>query len=580
MMRFIRSLHHSSILFNRPVDMTDLLIVGAGPAGLSAAIKAKQLNKDLRVVVVEKAAEVGLHTLSGAVIEPRALDELLPNWRELNAPIYTKATNDKMLFLTKNDGYVLPNPPDMHNEGNFIVSLSQVVKWLGTIAEELGVEIYSGISASNLVIKNNKVLGIATSEVGLDKQFNKTAQYDPGMILLSPITLLAEGCHGSLSKQLINHFNLRKNSEPQTYGIGLKEVWEIDPNKHENGLIVHSVGWPLDYKTYGGSFLYHFTDENNRKLVSTGYVVGLDYWNPNTNPYKTFQQYKTHPLIRQYLQGGQCISYGARALNEGGWQSLPKLTVDGCALIGCSAGFLNLPKIKGTHLAMKSGMLAAESVVAAKTTAATPVIEMESDIQPFPVLNLLAYEENVKYKSWVGKELYQVRNSRPGFHYGLYAGLVYNGLDLFLTRGKTPWTFSHNSKGDYASLMPWKDAPAIEYPKPDGVVSFALLDNLARSGTNHNHVQPSHLRLNNNEIQCMVNKEVYGGPEANFCPAGVYEYLETTPYRLSNGKETKWKFQINSQNCVHCKTCDIKDPSQNINWTVPEGGGGPAYNLT
>eukprot|EP00835_Amoeboradix_gromovi_P002644 NODE_154_length_16838_cov_0.293327.p1 type:complete len:557 gc:universal NODE_154_length_16838_cov_0.293327:3364-1694(-) len=553
--QFIRAFHRSSILQNRPVDTTDLLIVGAGPAGLSAAIRAKQLNKDMRVIVVEKAASVGLHTLSGAVIEPRSLDELLPNWRD-SAPIYTKASDDKMLFLTKNQSFILPHPEDMHNTGNYIVSLSQVVKWLGEQAESMGVEIYSGISASELIIRDNKVLGIATSPVGLDKGFQKTSNFDPGMLLLSPITLLAEGCHGSCSKQLINHFDLRIN-EQQTYGIGVKEVWEIPPTNHQNGLVLHSVGWPLENSVYGGSFMYHFTDahQNGRNLVSIGLVVGLDYTNPNLSPYQEFQRYKTHPSIKQFLKGGKCISYGARAINEGGYQSLPKLTVNGAALIGCSAGFLNLPKIKGTHLAMKSGMLAAEAVVKQLPKSSNIRIETESQITPFKVLDIKDYEQAAKHDSWVGKELFSVRNSRPAFHLGLYAGLLYNGLDLFVLRHllkETPWTFSHG-KPDHATLQ-WPNK-SINYPKPDGVYSFPLLENLQRSGTNHNHVQPSHLRLKNEEVQVAINKPKYGGPEANFCPAGVYEYIELEkPVQLSNGEMSKYRFQINAQNCVHCKT--------------------------
>eukprot|EP00834_Sanchytrium_tribonematis_P000534 NODE_10_length_61504_cov_0.956502.p6 type:complete len:561 gc:universal NODE_10_length_61504_cov_0.956502:21682-23364(+) len=554
-----RSFSKTMLRRSRPVDVADLLIVGAGPSGLSAAIKAKQLNKNLRVVVVEKASEVGLHTLSGAVIETKALDELLPDWKN-SAPIYTPALEDKMLFLTKNDSFVLPLPPDMHNDGNYIVSLSQVVKWLGEQAENLGVEIYSGISASQLVRKDDKILGIATSEVGLDKSGEKTSNYDPGMLLLAPITLLGEGCHGSLSKQLIADFRLRQN-EPQTYGIGVKEVWEVPEENHQNGLIVHSVGWPLDQFTYGGSFQYHFTDaaKDGRKLISIGYVIGLDYWNVNTRPYMEFQRYKTHPTISQFLKGGKCISYGARALNEGGWQSLPKLNVDGAALIGCSAGFLNLPKIKGTHLAMKSGMLAAEEAVKGLSNLdSLPEIEDESQLIDFPVLNLSGYDDVVKNQSWVGKELYEVRNSRPSFHLGLYAGLLYNGLDLFVLRnlfkGNLPWTFSHG-KPDHERLFPANQCPPIDYPKPDGITSFPLLENLARSGTNHNHTQPSHLKLKNKDVQVKHNLPIFGGPEAKFCPAGVYEYLELEkPETLSDGTLVNHKFQINSQNCVHCKT--------------------------
>ena len=538
---------------SRPVDVADILIVGAGPAGLSAAIRAKQKNKELRVIVVEKASEVGLHTLSGAVIEPRALNELLPNWKE-SAPIYTEATEDKMLFLTKNHSVVLPHPESMNNHGNYIVSLSQVVKWLGEQAEALGVEIYSGISASELVIKNDKVLGIATSPVGLDKNSKPTSNYDPGMLLLAPITLLGEGCHGSLSKQFINRFQLRQNQH-QTYGIGLKEVWEVPKEQHQNGLVVHSVGWPLDQFTYGGSFLYHFTDANQRKLISVGLVLGLDYWNTNTRPYMAFQTLKTHPTISQFFKNGKCISYGARALNEGGWQSLPQLTMPGCALIGCSAGFLNLPKIKGTHLAMKSGMLAAdEAVEQLEKNKPDIAIEDESELKEFKVLDLSPYEQAVKYDSYVGKELYQVRNARPAFHLGLYGGLAYNGLDLFILKGKTPWTLSHG-KPDHLTLKPHSECPPIEYCKPDNELTFPLLDNLSRSGTNHNEAQPSHLQPKNDLDQLKHNLPIYDGPEGKFCPAGVYEYVDLPEQQtLSDGTRTKMKFQINSQNCVHCKT--------------------------
>ncbi|KAJ3293272.1 hypothetical protein HK104_004614 [Borealophlyctis nickersoniae] len=550
----------------RPEDEVDVCIVGAGPAGLSAAIRLRQLaekeGKELRVFVVEKGSEVGAHTLSGAVLEPRALHELIPDWKDKGAPLNTPATKDRMMFLTEKHAIPLPHPPQMNNKGNYIVSLSNFVKWLGEQAEEAGAEVYPGIAASEVLYnEDGSIAGIATNDVGIGRDGRPKDSFERGMAIKAKVTLFAEGCHGSLTKKVIRKFDLRKDSQHQTYGLGLKEVWELDPAKHEQGLVMHTIGWPMDMHTYGGSFMYHF--ENN--LCAIGYVVGLDYQNPTLSPYKEFQRFKQHPHIRKYLEGGKIMSYGARALNEGGYQSIPKLVVPGGALIGATAGFMNLPKIKGTHTAMKSGMLAAEAAYDALAKA-----EESSG----PVV-LDSYEKTLK-ESWVNKELYQVRNIRPSFHspLGLYGGVIYSGLDTMLLKGRVPWTFKH-PKPDHASTKPLKDCKPIEYPKPDGVISFDLLENVSRTGTSHGENEPIHLRLQRGpKDQLETNYPVYGGPEQKFCPAGVYEYLDD---EANPGKK---RFQINASNCIHCKTCDIKDPSQNIDWTVPEGGGGPKYVLT
>ncbi|KAI9352763.1 hypothetical protein BDR26DRAFT_815296, partial [Obelidium mucronatum] len=556
---------HALLNGERFAEAVDVCIVGAGPAGLSAAIRIRQLaaaaGSDVRVFVVEKGAEVGAHTLSGAVLEPRALNELIPDWKDKGAPLNTEAKKDKMYFLTENLSIPIPHPPQMSNKGNYIVSLSQFVRWLGEQAEEAGVEIYPSFAASEVLYnEDGSVAGIATNDVGIGKNGLPKDSFERGMEIRAKVTLFAEGCHGSLSKKVIHKFDLRKDSSPQTYGLGLKEVWEIDPAKFESGLVLHSIGWPVDYKTYGGAFMYHF-EEN---LCSIGYVVGLDYENPTLSPYKEFQRFKHHPLIKKYLEGGKIISYGARALNEGGYQSIPKLAFPGGALIGCSAGFLNVPKIKGTHTAMKSGMLAGEAAFESITNEATA-----NSTAPITLTN---YEESFK-NSWIHKELYEVRNVRPSFHnpLGLWGGVVYSGLDTLIFKGRTPWTFK-NSKPDHATLKPLKDIKPIEYPKPDGVISFELLENVSRTGTGHVEDQPVHLKLQRGpKEQLETNYAVYGGPEQKFCPAGVYEYLDDAE---NPGKK---RFQINSSNCIHCKTCDIKDPSQNIDWTVPEGGGGPKY---
>jgi electron-transferring-flavoprotein dehydrogenase len=529
----------------------DVLIVGAGPAGLSAAIRLKQLAPDSSVCVVEKAGELGAHILSGAVIEPRALDELLPDWRDRHAPLSTEATEDHFVFLTKTRAFRSPvTPPQMHNRGNYIVSLSDVVRWLGAQAEALGVEIYPGFAAAELLIEDGRVVGIATGDMGVTKTGEHGPSYAPGMALRAAYTLFGEGCRGSLSKQLMERFNLREGVDPQTYGLGIKELWEIPKENHKPGFIMHTVGWPADTSTYAGSWLYHFGDG----LVSFGYVVGLDYKNPWLSPFDEMQRLKAHPYMQPHFQGGRRISYGARALSEGGFQSIPKLIFPGGALIGDSAGFLNLPKIKGTHCAMKSGMIAAEAI--AEALAGNRPAELST------------YPEKFR-ASWLYTELQKERNLRPAFaKFGLYGFLLYSALDTFILRGKAPWTF-HHTHGDNESLAKASDMPRIAYPKPDGVLTFDRLSSVFISNTNHEENQPVHLKLRDPARWLEVNWELYKSPESRYCPAAVYEAVGV--------EEGHPRLQINAQNCVHCKTCDIKDPTQNIDWAAPEGGGGPAY---
>ncbi len=532
----------------------DVVIVGAGPSGLSAAIRLKQLaaekGAELSVCVLEKGSEVGAHILSGAVMEPRALNELIPDWKEKGAPLNTPAKEDRFLFLTKTRAIKLPTPPQMHNEGNYIVSLGNVCRWLGQQAEAAGVEIYPGFAAAEVLYdENGRVAGVATGDMGIGKDGQQTANYQPGIELRARYTIFGEGCRGSLTKTLFERFNLREGADPQTFGIGIKELWEVDPAKHHQGRIVHTLGWPLDTSTYGGSFLYHL--ENNQ--VAVGFVVGLDYENPFLSPFEEFQRFKNHPAIRPTFEGGRRISYGARALNEGGFQSIPKLVFPGGVLVGCTAGFLNVPKIKGSHNAMKSGMLAAEAVFKAATGGEDAALE--------------TYPEAIK-KSWIWDELYRVRNVRPAFHKGMWAGLIYSALDTYLFRGKAPWTFHH--KPDNKSLKKAKDAKPIAYPKPDGVVSFDRLSSVFLSSTNHEENQPAHLKLRDPSVAIRVNLAEYDAPEQRYCPAGVYEIVR-------DGDGQNPRLQINAQNCVHCKTCDIKDPTQNIDWCTPEGGGGPNY---
>ena len=532
----------------------DVVIVGAGPAGLAAAIRLRQIaieqDREISVCVVEKAADLGAHTLSGAVLEPRALNELIPDWKEKGAPLNTPVTDDRFMFLTETRAFKLPTPPQMHNDGNYIVSMGRVVKWLGEQAEELGAEVYPGFAAAEVLYhEDGSVKGIATGDMGLDRDGQPKDNHEPGMELHGRYTFFAEGCRGSLTRELEDRLGLR-NGDPQTYAIGIKELWEIDPARHHAGRAMHSVGWPMDRKTYGGSFLYHLEDHQ----VAVGFVVALDYQNPYLSPFEEFQRFKTHPSIRETFEGGRRICYGARALNEGGLQSLPKLIFPGGAVIGCSAGFLNVPKIKGNHLAMKSGMLAAEAAAQAL-----------SGERPGNMLE--AYPEAFE-ASWAYDELYRARNIRPSFHRGLWAGLAYSAIDTYLLRGKAPWTFKNHA--DHSALRPKDGFTPIDYPKPDGKVTFDRLSSVYISNTNHDDNQPCHLTLKDESVPIAHNLEKYDAPEQRYCPAGVYEIV-----RKDDGSEPR--LQINYQNCVHCKTCDIKDPSQNIVWTVPQGGDGPAY---
>ena len=533
----------------------DVVIVGAGPAGLSAAIRLKQLaaeqDQEVNVCVLEKGSEVGAHILSGAVVEPRALDELIPDWKERGAPLSTPATDDRFLFLTRETSYRLLTPPQMNNHGNYIISLGNLCRWLATQAEELGVEIYPGFAAAEVLYDDKgAVVGVATGDMGVNREGQPTEQFAPGMELRARYTIFAEGCRGSLTKTLFNRFNLRDGVDPQTYGIGIKELWEVDPAKHQPGKIVHTVGWPLDTSTYGGSFLYHMEDNQ----VAVGFVIGLGYENPHLSPFDEFQRFKTHPDIQPTFEGGRRIAYGARAISAGGFQSIPKLTFPGGLLIGDTAGFLNMPKIKGTHTAMKSGMVAAEAVFGSVMAGqgADEVVE---------------YPERLR-QSWLWEELYQVRNVKPSFSWGLWAAIAYSALDTYLFRGKAPWTFHH--KPDHAKLKKASECSKIEYPKPDGVISFDKLSSVFISNTNHGEDQPCHLTLKDPNVPIQVNLALYDAPEQRYCPAGVYEIVR-------DGDGGNLRLQINAQNCVHCKTCDIKDPTQNINWVTPEGGGGPNY---
>jgi len=534
----------------------DVVIVGAGPAGLSAAIRlaqlAKENNKEISITVLEKAAEVGAHSLAGAVFEERALDELIPNWREKDAPIKTKVTEDHFVYLTEKKSIRLPTPPSMDNHGdkNHIVSLSRLTRWLGTQAEEMGIEIYAGFAAAEVLVdENDKVVGVATGETGVMKDGAHGPEYDPGMELRAKLTIVAEGCRGSVSRVLIDKYDLAKDSAPATYGLGIKEIWEVLPEQHSEGKTLHSIGWPLKSDTYGGSFLYHM--ENN--LVAVGFVVGLDYSNPYLSPFEEFQRFKTHPDIRGTFEGGKRVSYGARAITEGGLQSLPKLDFPGGLLIGDAAGFLNVAKIKGIHTAMKSGMLAAEACFEAVTAEGAETVDGVS------------YDEAFR-SSWMFDELNAVRNIRPAFNKGLVFGLVNAGFTAYVTRGKEPWTMTHHA--DHLQLKNKDTAEKIDYPAPDGKLTFDRLSSVYLSNTNHNEKQPIHLKLKDPSVAIDTNLALYDSPESRYCPAGVYEIVEH--------EKGVPEMQINSQNCVHCKTCDIKDPTQNIVWTTPESGG-PLY---
>jgi electron-transferring-flavoprotein dehydrogenase len=529
----------------------DLVVVGAGPAGLAAAIRAKQLSPEVSVCVLEKGSEVGAHILSGAVMDPRALAELFSDWREKGAPLDTPVSRDRFLFLSQKSSWEVPAPllPGcFRNHGNYVVSLGNVCRWLAKQAEALGVEIFPGFAAAEVLYEGGAVKGVATGELGINRKGEKTDAYQPGMELQGKYTFFAEGCRGHLGKQLQEKYRLADGADPQVYGIGLKELWEVKAEHHEPGLVIHTAGWPLTADTYGGSFLYHM---DNRQ-VAVGFVVGLAYDNPYLSPYEEFQRFKTHPAIRGFLEGGKRVSYGARAITAGGLQSLPKLVFPGGALIGDDAGFLNASRIKGSHCALKSGMLAAEAACAAlKAGRAGDALE--------------AYPQAFR-QSWLYGELYRARNFKPWMSKGLYTGTLMVGVDQVLLRGRAPWTL-HHKHADHETLKRKTEAAPISYPKPDGVLTFDRLSSVFISNTNHNEDQPVHLRLKDPSL-ALRNLVEYAGPEQRYCPAGVYEFVDL---------ETAPRLQINAQNCVHCKTCDIKDPRQNIVWVAPEGGGGPNY---
>ena len=529
----------------------DVIIVGAGPSGLAAAIRLRQMSikheKDISICVLEKGSEVGAHILSGAVLQPTALNELLPDWKDKDAPLKTPATRDSMMFLTAKSAIRLPTLPQMKNHGNYIISLGNLCRWLADQATAIGVDIFPGFAAAEVLYDDNRVAGVATGDMGIGKDGEQTANFTRGVELRSRYTLFAEGCRGSLTKMLFEKYRLRDNVDPQTFGIGIKELWEINPDRHEPGHVWHSIGWPLDRRTYGGSFIYHL--ENNQ--VALGFVVGLDYQNPHLSPFQELQRFKHHPCVQPLLEDGQRIVYGARALNEGGFQSIPKLIFPGGALIGDCAGFLNTPKIKGTHTSMKSGMLAAEAVFSKFADGS------DSELTDYP--------EKLK-NSWVWDELYRARNIRPAFQKGLWAGMMHAGLDTFVFRGRAPWTMHHHE--DHKATKKASQCTPIEYPKPDGIISFDRNSSVYLSNTNHEENQPAHLTLKDHAVPIEVNLKDYDAPEQRYCPAGVYEIVR---------ENESAKLVINAQNCVHCKTCDIKDMTQNINWVVPEGGGGPNY---
>lgn len=534
----------------------DVVVVGAGPAGLAAAIRLKQVNADLSVVVVEKGSEVGAHILSGAVIDPAGLDALLPDWRSEETPIKTEVKDDRFHFLGHAGSLRLPNfmmPPLMGNHGNYIVSLGDVCRWLGTKAEGLGVEIYPGFAAAEVLYDDNgAVVGVATGDMGIGKSGEPNANFTRGMELRAKYTLFAEGARGNLGKQLLAKFNLGEGREPQKFGIGLKELWQVAPEKHKKGLVQHSFGWPLDGSTGGGSFLYHFDDN----LVSVGFVVHLNYKNPYLSPFEEFQRFKTHPLVRDTFEGGKRLSYGARALTEGGYQSVPKLVFPGGALIGCDAGFMNVPRIKGSHNAILSGMMAAEAAAAALAAGRAQ--------------DTLDDYENGWRNSKIGKDLWRVRNAKPLWSkFGTYIGIALGGLDMWTnTLGFSLFGTQGHGKPDYASLKPAAESTPIDYPKPDGKITFDRLSSVFLSNTNHEEDQPPHLKVKDMALQKSSEHDVFAGPSSRYCPAGVYEWVE---------EAGNPKFVINAQNCVHCKTCDIKDPNQNITWVPPEGSGGPNY---
>jgi len=541
----------------------DVVIVGGGPSGLAAAVRLKQLaakgGNEVSVCVLEKGSEVGAHILSGAIIDPRALNELLPDWQAQGAPLDTPVAEDRFLVLTHDKSYRIPSwalPRLMDNHGMYIASLGNVCRWLGQQAEASGVEIYPGFAAAEVLYNDaGAVRGVATGDLGVAKDGSHKGEYQPGMELHAKYTLFAEGCRGSLSQELMQRFNLRDGVDPQKYGIGLKELWQLAPGKHQKGLVLHSQGWPLDSKTGGGSFVYHFGED----LASVGFVVHLNYENPHLSPFDEFQRFKTHPAIRSMFEGGKRLAYGARAINEGGLQSVPKLSFPGGALIGCAAGFVNLPRIKGSHNAMKTGMLGAEAAFAAVTAG-----RQHDELASYP---------DAFRQSWVYEDLYKVRNVKPGLKWGMWPGTFHGGIHMWLNDlglgALVPWTLRHD-KPDHASLKSAAEMPKIDYPKYDGVLTFDKLSSVFVSNTSHEEDQPSHLQLRDASIPVTINLALYDGPEQRYCPAGVYEFVAAED---GSGK----RLQVNAANCVHCKTCDIKDPLQNIHWVTPEGGGGPNY---
>ena len=544
----------------------DVVIVGGGPGGLAAAIKLKQLaagqGREVSVLVLEKGSEPGAHILSGAIMDPRALTELIPNWKELGAPLNQAVTGDDVLFLSQTGKLGTPQfliPKALHNEGNFIISLGNVVRWLGQQAEALGVEIFPGFAAAEVLYNDDgSVKGVATGNLGIDKQGQLTGDFQLGMELHAKYTIFAEGSRGQLGRELIDKFKLAAGKDPQTYALGIKELWEIDPAKAKPGHVIHSLGWPMDAKTYGGGFLYHMEDNK----VTLGFITGLEYSNPWLSPFEEMQRWKTHPAIRGCLEGAKRIGYGARSITCGGLMSLPKTVFPGGALVGCEAGYLNFARIKGSHAAVKTGMLAAEAAFDAVVAG-----RQHDELLAYPA----AFEA-----SWLHDELEASRNTKQWMKKGLYLSSIMNGIELWLLPKlgfkSPPWTI-HNTVPDHAKLKPAADCPQITYPKPDGKLTFDRLSSVFISNTNHNEHQPAHLTLKDAGVPVAINLAKYAGPESRYCPAGVYEYVKSTD---SNGKEID-RLQINAQNCVHCKTCDIKDPTQNIVWVAPEGGGGPNY---